>query len=43
MSDYNEWKVANHSDEWLIFPENLGKRISIDELVLTPVFSFATP
>ena len=35
MSDYNEWKVANHSDEWLIFPENLGKRISIDEVALS--------
>ena len=35
MSDYNEWKLVNHSDEWLIFPENLGKRISIDEVALS--------
>ncbi len=35
MSDYKEWKVANHSDEWIIFPENLSKSISIDEVALS--------
>lgn len=35
MSDYKEWKEAIHSDKWLVFPENMGKCISIDEVALS--------
>jgi transposase len=35
MSDYEDWKEAVHADKWLVFPENMGKNISIDEVALS--------
>lgn len=35
MSDYQDWKQLIHSEKWLLFPENIGKRISIDEVALS--------
>ena len=35
MSDYQDWKQLIHSEKWLRFPENIGKRISIDEVALS--------
>ena len=35
MSDYEDWKEAGHADKWLVFPENMGKCISIDEVALS--------
>ena len=31
MSDFKIWNQKPHAKEWLIFPENIGKRLSIDE------------
>ena len=31
LSDFNNWDQKDHSEEWLIFPENIGKKLSIDE------------
>ena len=31
LSDYRQWSQLEHAREWLIFPENIGKRLSIDE------------
>ena len=31
LSGYHDWKEAVHAAEWLIFPENIGPRLSIDE------------
>jgi hypothetical protein len=28
------WNQKPHAKDWLIFPENLGKRLSIDETAL---------
>lgn len=32
LSGYRDWKEAVHAAEWLIFPENIGPRLSIDEI-----------
>ena len=31
LSGYRQWNEYSHADEWLIFPENVGKRLCIDE------------
>jgi transposase len=31
LSDFNDWKEKSHAQEWLIFPENIGEKLSIDE------------
>lgn len=31
MSDYHQWEQKDHADQWIIFPENMGPRLSIDE------------
>lgn len=35
MSDFKEWKERSHASKWLIYPENIGKRLSIDEVALS--------
>lgn len=32
LSDFPTWKEKDHADKWLVFPENLGKHLSIDEV-----------
>jgi len=32
LSDFKNWKQKDRSEEWLLFPENLGKHLSIDEV-----------
>lgn len=31
LSGYRQWRELSHANEWLIFPENVGKRLCIDE------------
>jgi transposase len=31
LSDFKTWKPLSHAHEWLLFPENIGPRLSIDE------------
>jgi transposase len=31
LSDYRNWTDREHADEWLVFPENIGSDLSIDE------------
>lgn len=31
LSDYSTWQEKTHAEQWLIFPENLGSHLSIDE------------
>lgn len=31
LSGYREWSELSHADEWLVFPENMGECICIDE------------
>jgi hypothetical protein len=35
LSDFNEWDKKKHAKEWLIFPENIGAQLSIDETALS--------
>lgn len=31
LSGYRDWKEAAHTSDWLLFSENIGPRLSIDE------------
>lgn len=35
LSEFKEWKDKPHAREWLIFPENMGRYLSIDETALS--------
>ena len=35
LSDFKAWKQKSHAKQWLIFPENIGKHLSIDETSLS--------
>lgn len=34
-SGYADWPAKAHADRWLVFPENIGARLSIDEVSLS--------
>lgn len=31
LSDYRSWDQLGHADNWLLFPENIGPFLAIDE------------
>ena len=35
LSDFNVWEQKEHSDSWLLFPNNIGANLSIDETSLS--------
>lgn len=35
LSDYHEWDQRAHAEQWMLFPDNIGKHLSIDETSLT--------
>lgn len=35
MSGFKDWDQKEHSEEWIIFPENIGKYLSLDEVAIT--------
>ncbi|MDP4275921.1 MAG: transposase [Bacteroidota bacterium] len=35
LSNYRQWDQSSHAEEWLLFPENLGSQMSIDETSLS--------
>ncbi|HEY1056166.1 MAG TPA: transposase, partial [Emticicia sp.] len=35
LSDFKSWSQRNHAKKWLLFPENIGKYLSIDETSLS--------
>ena len=35
LSEYEEWTEKVHADRWLVFPENVGPNMSIDEVALS--------
>ena len=35
LSGYEEWDERGHAEDWLVFPENVGERLSIDETSLS--------
>jgi transposase len=35
LSGYKDWDQKEHAQEWILYPENLGPRLSIDETALS--------
>ncbi len=35
MSEFGQWKDKEHAEDWLVFPKNIGPKISIDETALS--------
>jgi transposase len=35
LSDFYTWSQLGHSEHWVLFPENIGSRLSIDETALS--------
>lgn len=35
LSGYTEWNQREHAEEWLLFPENIGENLSLDETCLS--------
>ena len=35
LSDYRQWDQKGHAQQWILFPENLGSKLSIDETALS--------
>lgn len=35
LSDFLEWDQKEHATDWMLFPQNAGSRLSIDEVALT--------
>jgi len=35
LSDFNTWECKEHAKDWLVFPENIGVKLSIDETSLS--------
>jgi len=35
LSDYRTWDQKEHADKWVLFPRNIGPRLSIDETSLS--------
>ncbi len=35
LSGYRKWSELDHADEWLVFPDNIGPNVSIDETCLS--------
>jgi len=31
LSDFNDWNAKSHAQDWLVYPENVGEHLSIDE------------
>lgn len=35
LSDYNQWDQKSHAQDWMLFPNNMGEYLSIDETALS--------
>ena len=35
LSGFREWTELDHAEEWLVFPDNIGPHVSIDETCLS--------
>lgn len=44
LSGFRQWDQLEHADEWLLFPENVGPRLAIDESSLSngELYTFVT-
>ena len=35
LSNFRTWDQLNHAEDWLLFPDNIGKNLSIDEVAIS--------
>ena len=44
LSGYRDWEQLEHADEWLLFADNIGPRLAIDETTLShgELYTFVT-
>lgn len=44
LSGFRQWEQLEHADEWLLFPDNIGPRLAIDESSLSngELYTFVT-
>lgn len=44
LSGYRTWEQLEHADEWMLFPENMGPKLAIDESSLSngELYTFVT-
>ncbi len=44
LSGFRSWEQLGHADEWLLFPDNMGSRLAIDESSLSngELYTFVT-
>lgn len=44
LSDFRRWDQLGHAEEWLLFPDNIGPRLAIDESSLSngELYTFVT-
>ena len=44
LSGFRDWDQLDHADSWLLFPENIGPRLAIDESSLSngELYTFVT-
>ena len=35
ISDYRQWDKIEHAEDWMLFPDNIGVHLSIDETALS--------
>lgn len=35
LSGFHQWDQKDHAEKWLLFPKNIGNRLSIDEVAVT--------
>ena len=35
LSGFREWEQLEHAEEWLLFPDNIGPKLAIDESSLS--------
>ena len=35
LSDFPTWEARTHAAEWLVFPENVGRHLSLDEVAIS--------
>ena len=44
LSGYRNWEQLSHADEWMLFPENIGPHLAIDETSLSngELYTFVT-
>lgn len=35
LCNYRQWDQLEHAEDWLLFPENMGEYLSLDETSMT--------